>query len=81
MTMKKNPGMKVLYRQGYFDLATPALATKFYKDHMDITPKLSDNIRLELYVAGPMMYIDEPSLVKFKPDLASFIRNSCFLPN
>lgn len=76
MTMKKNPGMKVLYQQGYFDLATPHLATKYYIDHMDITPELHKNVRLELYDAGHMMYIHEPSLVKFKQDLAEFVRDS-----
>jgi carboxypeptidase C (cathepsin A) len=74
--MKKNPGMKVLYQQGYFDLATPHLATKYYIDHMDITPELHKNVRLELYDAGHMMYIHEPSLVKFKQDLAEFVRDS-----
>jgi carboxypeptidase C (cathepsin A) len=80
MTMKKNPGMKVLYQQGYYDLATPLLATKFYIDHMDITPELRKNVRLELYEAGHMMYVHEPSLVKFKEDLASFVRSSYVTP-
>jgi len=76
MAMKLNPSMKVLFQQGYFDLATPHLATKYYVDQMDITPKLRENVSLQLYDAGHMMYIHEPSLVRFKEDLAKFVRSS-----
>ena len=76
MSMKQNPNMKVLYMQGYFDLATPHLATKYYIDHMDITPELRENVSLKMYEAGHMMYIHEPSMGKFKQDLAEFVRES-----
>jgi carboxypeptidase C (cathepsin A) len=71
--MKKNPSMQILVQQGYFDLATPFLATKYYIDHLDITPELRRNITLEMYDAGHMMYVHEPSLLKFRQDLAGFI--------
>jgi len=76
LTMKQNPNMKVLYQQGYYDLATPHLATRYYIDHMDITPELRNNVSLKMYEAGHMMYIHEPSMVKYKQDLADFIRAS-----
>jgi len=76
LTMKQNPGMQVLVQQGYFDLATPLLATRYYIDQLNITPDLRKNLRLELYEAGHMMYIHEPSMVKFKSDLGGFIRGS-----
>lgn len=75
-TMKQNPNMKVLVQQGWFDLATPALATRYYIDHLDITPKLRENITLDMYEAGHMMYIHEPSMSKYKQDLARFIKES-----
>jgi carboxypeptidase C (cathepsin A) len=74
--MKQNPKMKVLVQQGWFDLATPSLATKYYLDHLDITPQLRQNITLDMYDAGHMMYIHEPSMSKYKQDLAKFIRES-----
>lgn len=74
--MMKNPSMQVLVQQGYFDLATPHLATKYYIDHLDITPELRSNITLEMYDAGHMMYVHEPSLVKFREDLAGFVDRS-----
>jgi carboxypeptidase C (cathepsin A) len=45
-------------------------------DHMDLTPELRENIVFEYYEAGHMMYVHEPSLVKFKKDLAGFVRGS-----
>jgi len=74
--MQQNPEMKVLILQGYYDLATPHLATEYYVDHLDIASELRDNIETSMYEAGHMMYVHEPSLVKFKEDLARFIRNS-----
>ncbi len=72
--MKQNPSMRVLMQQGYYDLATPYLATEYYIEHMDLPDELRDNIVLEYYEAGHMMYIHEPSMVKFKEDLARFVR-------
>jgi carboxypeptidase C (cathepsin A) len=37
---------------------------------------LRGNVRLELYEAGHMMYIHEPSMAKYKKDLADFVRIS-----
>ena len=72
-TMKQNPSMRVLMQQGYYDLATPHLATEYYIEHMDLPDELRDNIELEYYEAGHMMYIHEPSMVTFKEDLARFV--------
>jgi carboxypeptidase C (cathepsin A) len=76
LAMKQNPGMQVLVQQGYFDLATPHLATKYYIDQLEIPAHLRGNVRLELYEAGHMMYIHEPSMARFKEDLAGFVRGS-----
>jgi len=73
MAMKQNPSMRVLVQQGYYDLATPHLATEYYIDHMDLTDELRTNIELVHYEAGHMMYVHEPSMVKYKADLARFV--------
>jgi carboxypeptidase C (cathepsin A) len=74
--LKQNPAMQVLVLQGYFDLATPLFATEYVMDHMDLSPGLRDNIEFEYFASGHMMYVHEPSLVKFKEDVASFVRDS-----
>ena len=72
--MRQNPSMRVLVQQGYYDLATPHLATEYFIDHLDVPDELKENIEYATYEAGHMMYIHEPSMVKFKEDLARFIR-------
>jgi carboxypeptidase C (cathepsin A) len=72
--MVQNPSMRVLVQQGYYDLATPHLATEFYIQHMNLPDDLRDNIEIEYYEAGHMMYLHEPSMIKFKDDLAGFIQ-------
>jgi carboxypeptidase C (cathepsin A) len=71
--MVQNPNMKLLVQQGYFDLATPYGATKYFLDHMDLRPELRENIVVKYYAAGHMMYLHPPSMARFKLDLAEFI--------
>jgi carboxypeptidase C (cathepsin A) len=72
--MRQNPSMRVLVQQGYYDLATPHLATEYFIDHLDIPDELRENIEYATYEAGHMMYIHEPSMVKFKEDLVRFLQ-------
>jgi len=76
MAITMNPGLHVLVQQGWYDLATPALATKHDIAHLDVLPEARDRIRMEFYEAGHMMYLHEPSMRKFRDDLASFIRET-----
>jgi carboxypeptidase C (cathepsin A) len=71
-----NPHMKVLVQQGYFDLATPYRATEYFIDQMPLPDSLRDNVAIEYYQAGHMMYVHPPSLEKYKKDLAAFISRS-----
>ncbi len=76
MALTMNPGLHLLVQQGYYDLATPTLATKHDVEHLDVAPEVRERIHLELYEAGHMMYLHEPSLVKFREDLARFVRET-----
>jgi len=71
--MVRNPKMKVLVQQGYFDLACPYGAVEYFVNHLAIPDEVRRNISVEYYEAGHMMYVHEPSRVKFKKDLAGFI--------
>ncbi len=71
--MAKNPYMKVLIGQGYFDLATPYLATEYMITHMNIDPALRANVRIEMYEAGHMFYLDADALAAFREDIGRFI--------
>lgn len=76
VAMTMNPGLHVLVQQGWYDLATPYLATMMDLEHLDITPEARSRIRVEYYDAGHMMYLHEPSLRKFRTDLVGFIRST-----
>lgn len=71
--MSKNPYLKVFVANGYYDLATPYFATEYTFDHMGLDPSLHQNIKMEYYEAGHMMYMHPPSLEKLARDLREFI--------
>ena len=69
----RNPDMKVLVQQGYFDLATPYRATEYFVDQMPLPEALRENVQIRYYEAGHMMYVHPPSLAAYRRDLAAFI--------
>jgi carboxypeptidase C (cathepsin A) len=71
--MAMNPKMKVLVQSGYFDLACPYGTVKSAIDHLNITPELRRNIRIEFYEAGHMMYVHPGSMGKFSEHIKSFL--------
>ncbi len=72
VAMVKNPFMKVLVCNGYFDLATPFFASEYTMDHMFLPAGLKKNITMKYYPAGHMMYIEKASLAKFSDDVKSW---------
>lgn len=71
--LTRDPNMKVLILNGYYDIATVFYGVEHTIDHLGLPPNIKDNIIMEYYEAGHMMYTHEPSMVKFKADVAEFI--------
>ncbi|NJD58828.1 MAG: peptidase S10 [Anaerolineales bacterium] len=71
--MTTNQYLKVYVANGYFDLATPYLATRYTFKHLGLDRALLDNLRMGFFEAGHMMYIHIPSLARLKSDLVDFI--------
>lgn len=71
-TMRKNPKLKVLSANGYFDLATPFFATEYDLSHMMLTPELAKNVEFTYYPSGHMVYLNVDALKDFKRDLDNF---------
>jgi carboxypeptidase C (cathepsin A) len=71
--MVENPYLKVFAACGYYDLATPELAMKYTRDHMQLEPELRDNFTMGFYEAGHMMYAHKPSLEKLARELRRFV--------
>jgi carboxypeptidase C (cathepsin A) len=74
--MSMNPYLKLFVANGYYDLATPYLATNYTMNHLELDPLLQDNITMAYYEAGHMMYVHLPSLARLKDDLAGFVRSA-----
>ena len=75
-TMTHNPYLKVFVANGYYDMATPYLSTRYTFDHIGLPPNLQANISMGYYEAGHMMYVNQSSLPGLKQDLAAFIHSA-----
>jgi len=71
--MIKNPYMKVLVMEGYYDLATPFAAADWTMDHLNLDAKYRQNIFYATYGSGHMVYIDRAEHDKMKKDLVDFM--------
>ena len=71
--LSRDPNMKVLILNGYYDIATIFYGVEYTIDHLGLTPEIRDNIIMKYYESGHMMYTHQPSLIKFKEDVGSFI--------
>jgi carboxypeptidase C (cathepsin A) len=69
----KNPYMKVLVMEGYYDLATPFAAANYTIDHLNLDPKYREGVSFATYNAGHMVYVDRAEHDKMKKDLVQFM--------
>ena len=71
--MIKNPYMKVLVMEGFYDLATPFAAADWTMDHLNLDPKYRQAVSYATYGSGHMVYIDRAEHDKMKKDLVQFM--------
>jgi len=71
--MSMNPHLRVFAANGYYDLATPYLATRYTISHLHLDETRRANVTMTYYPAGHMMYIHDPSLAQLRQDLDDFI--------
>jgi carboxypeptidase C (cathepsin A) len=71
--LSRDPNMKVLILNGYYDVATVFYGVEHSIDHLGLTPAAKNNIIMKYYEAGHMMYTHQASLEKFRKDVAEFI--------
>lgn len=72
--MKNNPRLRVLFCAGLSDLAVPADSALFTMDHLPIPDSLRQNLKIEYYESGHMMYLNQPDAEKLRMDLVQFIK-------
>ena len=71
-----NPALHVFVANGYYDLATPYFATQYTFNHLHLEQAQQNNIQMEHYEAGHMMYIHQESLAQLRKDLSAFIKDA-----
>ncbi|HSZ61074.1 MAG TPA: hypothetical protein VK828_04720 [Terriglobales bacterium] len=71
--MIKNPYMKILVMEGFYDLATPFAAANWTMDHLNLDGKYRQNISYATYGAGHMVYVDRAEHDKMRKDLVDFM--------
>ena len=72
--MTTNSYLKVFVASGYYDLATPYMATQYTFNHLGLDKSLQQNVSMSFYEAGHMMYVHQQSLIQLKKDLSCFIQ-------
>ena len=71
--MSANPNLDVLILQGYYDAATPFYGIEHTVNHLNLDPSIRDNVSIEYFEAGHMMYVEEASREKWKRLVDEFI--------
>jgi carboxypeptidase C (cathepsin A) len=74
--MARNPFLKVLVANGYYDFATPFAATEYTFDHLGMEPSYRARVSLKYYEGGHMMYIHPTLLRQLKRDIADFVQET-----
>jgi carboxypeptidase C (cathepsin A) len=74
--MTQNPSLKVMVCCGYYDLATPFFNAEYAVDHMGLRSDVRNNITLNYYNAGHMMYVTKEDDAKLKADAEKFYQSA-----
>jgi len=74
--MAENKDLRVFCCNGYYDGATPYFGTEYTFSQIGLNGEYKDRVKMGYYEAGHMMYIHKPSIIKFKKDLAQFIKEA-----
>ena len=78
--MTRNPYLKIWVTCSYYDLATPFYAAENAVAIMNLDPAARANLRFTYYESGHMLYIHQPSRIKFKSDFEAFLQDALHQP-
>ncbi|WP_081060462.1 S10 family serine carboxypeptidase-like protein [Burkholderia territorii] len=69
-----NPDLKVFQASGYYDNVTPWYQTRLDLQNMQIDPALRNNLQINEYPSGHMIYLDPDSRTALRNDLLNFFQ-------
>ena len=69
----RNPFLKILVMEGYYDLATPYYAANYTMEHLDLPEKFRSQISYATFEAGHMVYLPADQLKKMRGDQGAFV--------
>jgi carboxypeptidase C (cathepsin A) len=64
--MTKNPALQIKVSSGYYDLATPAATIDYAVGNLGLSKKLKQNISVDHYYDGHMIYLGKEANANFK---------------
>lgn len=70
--MNINKYLKVFVPCGYFDLAVPYFSNKYFSSHLYLDESIKQNLSMEFYEGGHMMYTRKNVIGKFTQDIETF---------
>ena len=74
--MNNDPGMQVMFNNGYFDMATPFFATDYTLEHMDIPAARRADVHEYFYPVGHMLYVNPKVLPMLQKNVDGFIETA-----
>jgi carboxypeptidase C (cathepsin A) len=72
----ENPNLRVLFANGYYDMATPFFATEYTVNHLGLDPSLQNNISLTYCEAGHMLYTKKTCLESLHASMENLYRQA-----
>ncbi|MGC8550584.1 MAG: S10 family peptidase [Acidobacteriaceae bacterium] len=71
--MTNDPGMHVMFNNGYYDMATPFFGTLYAIHHMPLAAAERANIHFYYYAVGHMLYVNLKAMPALQKNIDSFI--------
>jgi carboxypeptidase C (cathepsin A) len=71
--MNRNRYLRVMVCCGYYDLATPYFAAESVVHTMNLDPAVRNNVTLNFYGSGHMVYLESGSRKKLMTDFGQFV--------
>jgi carboxypeptidase C (cathepsin A) len=74
--MSKNPFLKILVAQGYYDMATVMGGMEYNFAHLGYDKTFTDRVSFTYYEGGHMMYIRPSAHKALKQDIVRFLEST-----